>query len=696
MAGKTMMAVVGISGVLDKSFEKAVGAAQEKISGISPKALKVSAALAGIGTAGLAAGKEILKFGDNYNKALQDMQNKTGASASEMKELGKVVQDVYGAGFGEDINAVADGVATLRQQTGLAGKELQNTSKGAFALSETFGYDIAESARASRALMQNFGISGDEAMNLIATGAQNGLDYSGELLDSISEYSVQFQKIGLDANDMFSVFQQGADSGAWNLDKVGDAVKEFSIRSIDGSDSTKKAYQDLGLNADKMMQTFAAGGPQANKAFDQVVNKLISVDDEVQRDAIGVALFGTMWEDLGVDAVKALANTGDEAYATKNAIEEMEKSKLNTLSGSFESIQRSIEVGLLPLASAFAAKLIDLRPTIESVIGFVIDNTNVLIPLVGSLGAAYAGLKFANLINGAKGLGNAFKFLSVNKMKDRLETAKLIGMYAKEKAAKVASTAATKTWTVVSKGAAAASRLLGSALRFMTGPIGWIVTGIGLAVAAGISLYRNWDTVKEKALAFAGRIKGIFVGIKNGIVGAFTGIKEKVGAALGGLASIVKSPINAVISIVNKMIDSVNTLSFDIPDWVPGIGGDTIGFNIPHLSLLATGGFTNGPSIAGEAGQEAVISFDPAYRKQNISYWAKAGRMLGATDDDTYLLSSGTTTTISLGGITFAPNITVSGSTKKEDIIAAIEEEEMEFMDRIEEFFARRGRFVYE
>ena len=179
-------------------------------------------------------------------------------------------------------------------------------------------------------------------------------------------------------------------------------------------------------------------------------------------------------------------------------------------------------------------------------------------------------------------------------------------------------------------------------------------------------------------------------------MGAFTGIKKKVGAALGGLASIVKSPINAVISIVNKMIDSVNTLSFDIPDWVPGIGGDTIGFNIPKLNLLASGGFTEGPSIAGEAGQEAVISFDPAYRKQNISYWAKAGRMLGATDDDTYLLSSGTTTTISLGGITFAPNITVSGSTKKEDIIAAIEEEEMEFMDRIEEFFARRGRFVYE
>ena len=234
---------------------------------------------------------------------------------------------------------------------------------------------------------------------------------------------------------------------------------------------------------------------------------------------------------------------------------------------------------------------------------------------------------------------------------------------------------------------------MGSAIRFMTGPIGWIVTGIGLAVAAGIALYKNWDTVKEKALAFAGRIKGIFVGIKNGIVGAFRNMKEKIGGIFSGLAAIVKTPINGVISLVNKAIDGINNISVALPDF---LGGGSVGFNIPKIPMLASGGFTEGPSIAGEAGQEAVISFDPAYRKQNISYWAKAGRMLGATDDDTYLLSGGTTTTISLGGITFAPNITVSGSTKKEDIIAAIEEEEMEFMDRIEEFFARRGRFVYE
>ena len=46
--------------------------------------------------------------------------------------------------------------------------------------------------------------------------------------------------------------------------------------------------------------------------------------------------------------------------------------------------------------------------------------------------------------------------------------------------------------------------------------------------------------------------------------------------------------------------------------------------------MLATGGFTDGVSIAGEEGMEAVISFDPAYRDQNIAIWQKAGQLLGA------------------------------------------------------------------
>ena len=132
-------------------------------------------------------------------------------------------------------------------------------------------------------------------MGLIAAGAQNGLDYSGELLDSVSEYSVQFAKLGFSADDMFHIFQRGADSGAWNLDKVGDAIKEFSIRSIDGSKTTKEAFKTLGFSSKEAMSIFAAGGEEAEYAFQVLLKELIAMENQGKRDEVGVALFGTMW-----------------------------------------------------------------------------------------------------------------------------------------------------------------------------------------------------------------------------------------------------------------------------------------------------------------------------------------------------------------------------------------------------------------
>lgn len=60
-------------------------------------------------------------------------------------------------------------------------------------------------------------------------------------------------------------------------------------------------------------------------------------------------------------------------------------------------------------------------------------------------------------------------------------------------------------------------------------------------------------------------------------------------------------------------------------------GGKKFALNIPAIPMLAKGGFTNGVSIAGEAGREAVISFQRSVRGQNIATWQQAGRMLGVT-----------------------------------------------------------------
>lgn len=122
---------------------------------------------------------------------------------------------------------------------------------------------------------------------------------------------------------------------------------------------------------------------------------------------------------------------------------------------------------------------------------------------------------------------------------------------------------------------------------------------------------------------------------------------------------------------------------------------------VPSLDVkwYATGGFTDGLSIAGENGTEAILSFDPAYRKQNLSYWAKAGQMLGIDTSFIDLLmgkaSGGGSTSISLGNVSFAPNININGNASKEDVIAAIREEEPEFFDLLDRYLETKGRDAY-
>ena len=277
---------------------------------------------------------------------------------------------------------VADAVALVdRNLANLDQEGLTKATEGALALRDAFEYEVEESTRAAEAIRKNFGTSVEDAFSLIAAGAQNGLDYSGELIDTINEYSSQFSKLGFTADGMFNLLQSGADSTAWNLDKVGDAIKEFSIRAIDGSDTTVSAFEDLGYNAEKIMATFAAGGEGANTAFFEVLNTLMDVDDQVKRDALGVALFcgvqglylarlramgAGLWTPLrlGVEAREAMANASQAAYDTGDALEQINQVKYNDLDSAIQGIGRQMEVALLPAADAVYQSLMDSMPEI--------------------------------------------------------------------------------------------------------------------------------------------------------------------------------------------------------------------------------------------------------------------------------------------------------------------------------------------
>lgn len=328
----------------------------------------IAAAAAAIGAAVVVASVELIKLGDEYNKAVNQISASTGATGTELEELGVIAQKVYTNNFGDSLEDVAEGLSVVQKTTGLVGDELQKATESGFALRDTFGYDLQESARAANALMKNFGVTAEEAYNIIAVGAQNGADQNGDLLDTLNEYSAQYSALGLSADQFVTGLINGAEAGVFSIDKVGDAVKEFNLRAKDGSNTTIEAFQALGMNADEMTKRFAAGGESAEEAFFEVVNALNNMDDPIAKNTAAVNLFGTQFEDLQANVLPVLAGMKDGAAASYDALSQINEIKYADLDSALEGTKRSIEGVFLPTVSQMSAGITDVFSTLGNAI----------------------------------------------------------------------------------------------------------------------------------------------------------------------------------------------------------------------------------------------------------------------------------------------------------------------------------------
>lgn len=151
--------------------------------------------------------------------------------------------------------------------------------------------------------------------------------------------------------------------------------------------------------------------------------------------------------------------------------------------------------------------------------------------------------------------------------------------------------------------------------------LGIFTGGLGLIVGLVI---QNWDAI---AKVFTDAWKGITKWLGGAIdsfvkfwQNAWTGIGDFVGDVFKNIVGFVKAPLNAIIGLVNKAIGAINQLKIEIPDWVPGLGGQTLGFNIPKIPALAKGGFVDSPTTAliGEAGPEVVTPLKDFERMMGI------------------------------------------------------------------------------
>lgn len=554
-------------------------------------------AIAGIGAVAVGVSGMALSFGKEYTSAVNSISAQTGLAKSELEGLDGVMKNIYSANYGDNFQDIADAISIVKQTTKeIDPSGIEQMTTDALALRDTFGFEILESVRSANMMMEQFEITGTEAFNLITQGVQKGLDKNGDFLDTLNEYSVHYKQIGIDAEGMLNSLINGTASGTFSVDKLGDAVKEFGIRVKDGT--ADDAFKTLGLSVDATKKAFVTGGKAGADAFKQVTEKLFAMKDSVKQNELGVKMFGTMWEDLGIEGVKALTNVEGAADRTYDAMSQLKDVKYDDLGSAFEGIGRTLTTGLLlpisdrllPVVNDFAQNLnasfasgelsgyvdalggkivsvadkvaaaaptiIGFAENIGSVAGFVIDNWNLIGPVVAGVGSAILTYKAAvTAANVVEGIRNGLIAFSA------VMTGTQAAAFAPLTTATIAQIAATQALNIV-------TQAWGVAVTFATSKIGIIVAIVGIAITAFVFFwnkfegFRNfwisaWDVIKNVVSAAWSGIKTVFSAIASGVGAVFNAAQATVSQKLSNIKNAYTAHGGGVKGVVFATIEGV-------------------------------------------------------------------------------------------------------------------------------------------
>ena len=409
-------------------------------------------------------------------------------------------------------------------------------------------------------------------------------------------------------------------SGVWKTGLAQMAGISGTGEIIEGS-AFDAAKEGLGWVSDKMQSLSKSG------TFEKIGKKIGST---VQT--------GIKYGKKVLDVAKRIKDSVGDTIRTISA-------KLEPLRPTFESIQnKAVSLGRKltdgftragPPIKAFAERYIPkaveavakLADKAMSFANFIADHWNIIGPIVKGVVASFLAFKglnaLSNTIGKVKQLTEVFQGVKgvtgiVGKIQKLSGTFKGLGGIAKLVASPFAK------WALII-GAVVAGIILiyknADKIKAAFSKLGdWIIAKVQPAV--------DWlngaaDWVGEKW----GQAIEFFKGLGSAIVGAFQMMGEDVKALFSGiwqgLTSGFKGFINFFIKGINTLIGGANKLSFTAPEWVPGLGGKTIGFNLPTIPLLAKGGIATAPTLAmvGEGREHEAIL--PLSKLQNLIQRAK-------------------------------------------------------------------------
>lgn len=387
----------------------------------------------------------------NVLALIKQTTNETNPSKlKDMTENLFTLRDTYDYDFVETLRAVN----MLMEQFGITGEEAFNLIAQGSQKGLNKNGDLLDTINEYSVHYKQLGYDANEFFNSLENGSKAGTFSIDKLGDAMKEFGIRSKDTVSSTQDGFALLGYGAKASAEDIQKAKDEVAKLE-KNLYYAKEEQKGFNNSTSeltkqkNADKIEQysealktakenlanlesagkgakgsiedlqaRFAKGGDSAKSATSEVLKALFEMDDKVKQNQAGVDLFGTMWEDLGIDGVKALMKVNGSADKTKNTMKKIKDIKYDDVEADWASLGRTVQTDVInPIGKS-------LFPEVKKLCKFTSEHTKDIIPtlkIVGSLvGGIWVGKKTTAVVSGVQSLIGAYKSLRV-----ATETAKI-------------------------------------------------------------------------------------------------------------------------------------------------------------------------------------------------------------------------------------------------------------------------------
>ena len=672
--GKELQAVVNLAGSIDPSLGKAIESAQKKISGLNVKALAVGAAVGGIavatGKAVVEAGKYLKDLGSQFDEAADAIRIGTGATGDALDGLLDDFDEVYKS-VPTTMEDASKAIADYNTRLGLTGPQLQEISKQALQVSDMLGDDLGGVIEESSQAFQQWNIDADDMGgardSIFKVSQSTGMGFT-DLMSNMQKFGPQLQEMGYSFETASALMGQ-LDKAGVNTEEVLSAMKKsvgaLAKEGISASDGLAMYYEQI-----KNAGTAAEAASIASEIFGTKAGSTMAA---AIRD--GTLAVGDLTESL-LENGETIAGAAEDTYDFAERLQIM---------------KQGLEVALKPMANTVFDGLNKFMPVLQKLM-------EQIVPVISDAVDAAAPFVEEFLMGAADALEDVLPLIS-QLAADLLPILTQLMSTLLPPLLSLVQTLLPPLMQIVGAILPPIASLLSTILPMITQIVSAVLPVLVQIISALLPVI---TPLLEVALQIVNDVimplLPPLMQIVQALLPPLVSLLNLVMPILSPLLALLQ-PIASVLGTIADVIAKIVSFGSGVISKIAGLFGGGGGGG--GVSGFATGGFTSGPSIAGEDPRyptEAVISFNPAYRSENLEYWAKAGQMLGASNESDYeLLSGGSSTSVvyDLSGLSFSPQIKIEGDTDEDALIRKLRELEPEFIDFVLEALSRREGGAY-